>query len=149
MKYILYTFTIFSLIYLYSCGNDTTTNTGNGNGNETVIFSMDSLSINLNTTFSFNDTDITINNAPNVKITFNCSTNADSVNSYSLYRIIAGDSSAVYKDTLNNIIGTLNSDQTILINATTTYNLKIFIQISRNNLSSYFIRLKNIKIIKL
>ncbi len=146
MKYLLYTFALFSIIFLFSCSNDTTTNTGNGNGNETVIYSIDSLSITLNTMFGIIDSNFTINNAPNLKVTFNCSTNADSVNSFALFRISAGDSSIIYKDTLNDNISELNNDFVIVIHGSSNYILNFYLQV--NGFSPYFIRLRNIKVIK-
>lgn len=147
MKNLLYTFTLISVIYLFGCGNDTTTNTGTGNGGETVIYSIDSLSITLNTIFGIIDSNFTITNSPNLKITFNCSTNADSVNSYALFRISAADSLNIYKDSTHDVISTLNNDFTILVNGSNNYILNFFVQI--NGYAPYFIRLKNIKVTKI
>ena len=148
MKNLLYTFTLISVIYLFGCGNDTTTNTGTGNG-ETVIFSMDSLTINLSSNSAVNDTNILITDAINIKISFNCSTNADSINSLGFYKITAIDSAGIYLDTTNNYNSLLNNDHIITVHGSLSYYLNIFIQINRINSNPYFIRLKNIKITKL
>lgn len=146
MKFLIICFTI-CFIYLFGCGSDSTTNNGNTGNGETVIFSMDSLSITLNTNFGIIDSNIVINNAPNIKITFDCSTNADSVNSFTLFQIKAYDSLNTYKDTLNNNISFLNNNHVVYVNGSNYFVLKFFIQINGN--SPYFIRLKNIKIFKI
>lgn len=147
MKYLLLISSLF-IIYLYGCGDDNTTNNGNGTGGETVIFSMDSLTINLTTSVSTVDTILTINNSPNIKITFICSTNADSISSFAFYRFIAFDSSNFFIDTLNNYNSQLNNNHFILINGSNNYNLKILIQMSRSNSIPSFIKLRDIKIIR-
>ena len=139
-------FSAFFSLYLFSCGNDTTTNNNNSGNGETVILSLDSLSIALNTIFGIIDSNFVINNAPNIKITFNCSTNADSINSYALFRINAVDSTNEYIDTTNENISLLNNDHTILVHGSNHYILKFYLQISGN--SPYYIRLKNVKVIK-
>jgi len=146
MKYLLTLFALFT-IFIYGCGDDNTTNTNNNGNGETVIFSLDSLSITLNTNFGIIDSNLVINNAPNIKITFNCSTNADSVNSYALYRVSAADSNQVYIDSANNIISSLNNNHLLNFNASSSFILKFFVQINGN--TPYFIRLKNIRIVKL
>lgn len=145
MKYLLALFTLFA-IYIYGCGNDSTTNTNNNGNGETVIYSLDSLSITLNTVFGIIDSNLVINNAPSIKITFNCSTNADSVNSFTLYQIKAYDSLNTYIDTLNNAISSLNNTHTITFTATNYFLLRFYVQINGN--SPYYIRLKNIRVIK-
>lgn len=145
MKYLLTLFALFT-IYIYGCGNDTTTNTGNNGNGETVIYSLDSLSFTLNTIFGIIDSNLVINNAPNIKITFNCSTNADSVNSYALYRINAVDSTNEYLDTTNGVISQLNNNHLIIINGSNSFILKFYTQINGN--SPFYLRLKNIKVIK-
>ena len=130
--------------YLYGCGNDSTTNSGGPPNGETVILSLDSLSITLSTIFGIIDSNFVINNAPNIKITFNCSTNADSVNSFALYRISAADSNTIYKDTTNDVISSLNHAQTIIINASNVYILKFYLQVNGN--STYFLRLRNLRV---
>ncbi len=146
-----YLFTFFALltIYIYGCGDDSITNNGNNGNGETVIFSLDSLSIYLTSSVGSIDTNLVIIDASNIKITFNCSTNADSVNSISFFRIFAQDSSNVYIDTTNDNVSTLNGNHIITANGSTNYFLNILIQINRNNLNPYFIKLKDIKIIKL
>jgi len=146
MKYLITLFALFT-IYIYGCGDDNTTNTNNNGNGESVIFSMDSLSITLNTIFGIIDSNLVINNAPNIKITFSCSTNADSVNSYALYRVSAADSNEIYSDSTNNVISSLNNNHSLTINASLIYILKFYVQINGN--SPYFIRLKNIKVVKL
>lgn len=146
MKYLLTLFALFT-IFIYGCGNDSTTNTNNNGNGETVIYSLDSLSINLNTSSATNDIDIITSNTPNIKITFNCSTNVDSVNSSAFYRITAGDSNSIYIDTLDNNISSLNANHVININASLYFSVKIFIQANRINSIPYFIRLKNIKMV--
>lgn len=145
MKYVITLFALLT-IYIYGCGNDSTTNTGNNGNGETVIYSLDSLSITLNTVFGIIDSNLVINNAPNIKITFNCSTNADSVNSYALFQIKAFDSLNTYLDTLDNVISSLNNTHTIVFTATNYFILRFFVQINGN--SPYFIRLKNVRVIK-
>lgn len=145
MKFLIICFTA-CFIYLFGCGNDSTTNNGNTGNGETVIFSMDSLSITLNTNFRIIDSNIIIYNAPNIKITFDCSTNADSVNSFTQFRISALDSNNFYLDTTNNWISTLNNMHSISFQASNSFNLKFYIQINGNTL--YYIRLKNVKIFK-
>lgn len=147
MKYLLTLFALFT-IFIYSCGNDSTTNTNNNGNGETVIFSMDSLSINLNSSIQVNDTLIYLTDASTIKITFNCETNADSVNGFALYRIVAGDSNGVFKDTSSGNVSTLNNQHVINIIASNYYALSILIQLSRNNSFPYFIRLKNIKVFR-
>ncbi|HMQ79168.1 MAG TPA: hypothetical protein PKE39_09755 [Ignavibacteria bacterium] len=146
MKYLITLFALFT-IYIYGCGDDNTTNTNNNGNGETVIFSMDSLSITLNTILGIIDSNLVINNAPNIRITFSCSTNADSVNSYALYRVSAADSNQIYSDSTNNVISSLNNNHTLTINASLNYILKFYVQINGN--TPYFIRLKNIKVMKL
>ncbi|MBN8585134.1 MAG: hypothetical protein J0M37_08560 [Ignavibacteria bacterium] len=148
MKFLIICFTV-SFIYLFGCGSDSTTNNGNTGNGETVIFSMDSLSIYLNSSIVINDTLFDILNSPSIKIDFNCQTNADSVNSFALFRIIAGDSNIVYKDTSNNNISSLNNNHTIYISASNTFTLSILIQLNRTNNLQYFMKLKNIKVIKI
>lgn len=147
MKYIIALFTL-STIYIYGCGNDSTTNTNNNGNGETVIFSMDSLSINLNSSIQVNDTLFYLTDASTIKITFNCETNADSINGFALYRIVAGDSSGVFKDTSSSNISTLNNQHVINIVASNYYALSILIQLSRNNSFPYFMRLKNVKVFR-
>lgn len=144
-----YLFTFFALltIYIYGCGDDSITNNGNNGNGETVIFSLDSLSITLNTNIGIIDSELVVINSPNIKILFNCSTNSDSINSFALYQIRAMDSSGVYKDTTNNYVSTLNNNHTILINASNSFFLNIFLQVNGN--SPYFLRLRNIRIIKI
>ena len=146
MRYLLTLFALFT-IYIYGCGDDNTTNTNNYGNGETVIYSLDSLSITLNTIFGIIDSNLVINNAPNIKITFSCSTNADSVNSYALYRVSAADSNEIYSDSTNNVISSLNNNHSLTINASLNYILKFYVQINGN--SPYCIRLKNIKVVKL
>lgn len=146
MKYLLALFTL-SAIYIYGCGNDSTTNTNNNGNGETVIYSLDSLSITLNTNIGILDSELVVNNSPSIKIVFNCSTNSDSVNSFALYQIRAMDSSGVYKDTTNNYVSTLNNNHTILINASNSFFLNIFLQVNGN--SPYYLRLRNIRIIRI
>jgi len=148
MKYLII-FLVICFTYLYGCGNDSTTNSGGPGNGETVIFSMDSLSIYLNSSIQANDSDIVITNAPNIKITFNCSTNADSISTLALYRIVVGDSNNVYKDTTNDKISKLNSNQEIIINGSNSLNLKIYIQMSSGNSTPGYIKLSNIKVNKL
>jgi len=147
MKYLLTLFALFT-IFIYGCGDDNTTNTNNNGNGETVIFSLDSLSINLNSSIQVNDTLFYLTDASTIKITFNCETNADSVNGFALYRIVAGDSNGVFKDTSSSNISTLNSQHVINIIASNYYALSILIQLSRNNSFPYFIRLKNIKVFR-
>lgn len=143
MKFLIICIT-FCFIYLFGCGSDSTTNNGNNGSGETVIFSMDSLSITLSTIFGIIDSNLVINNAPKIKITFDCSTNADSVNSFALFQIKAYDSLNTFKDTLNNKISFLNNEHIFNINGNNFYLLKFYIQINGN--TPYYIRLKNIKI---
>ncbi len=147
MKYLLTLFALFA-IYIYGCGNDSTTNNGNNGNGETVIFSMDSLSIYLTSNIEAIDTNFVITDASNIKITFNCSTNADSISTFALYRIIAFDSSNFFIDSLNNHISKLNSSHSISTTGSNNYNLKILIQASRGNTTPCFIKLHNIKILK-
>lgn len=146
MKYLITFFALFA-IYIYGCGNDTTTNNGNNGNGETVIYSLDSLSITLNTIFGIIDSNLVINNAPNIKITFSCSTNADSVNSFVQYRISALDSNNFFLDTTNNWISTMNNDHVILIQGSNNFYLNFYLQISGN--APYFIRLRNVKIVRI
>lgn len=148
MKYLLALFTL-SAIYIYGCGNDSTTNTNNNGNGETVIFSLDSLSIYLTSSLEAKDTNFTISNASNIKVTFNCSTNADSVFTFALYRLTVGDSSTVYVDSTNNKISELNSNHNISVNASNNYNVRIFIQMNRSNSTPSFIKLKDVKVVKL
>lgn len=145
MKYII-TFIFAAAVIFYSCGDDKTTN-NSGTGGETVLLSLDSLSITLNTMFGIIDSNFIINNAPNIKITFNCSTNADSVNSFALYRINAVDSVNEYVDSICNYTSYLNNDHIIFVNAVNYYILKFYVQI--NGGIPYYIRLKNIRITKI
>lgn len=147
MKYVITFFALFT-IYIYGCGDDNTTNTNNNGNGETVIFSMDSLSIYLTSNIEAKDTNIVITNAPNVKVTFNCSTNADSISTFALYRIIAFDSTNFFIDSVNNHISKLNTNHSISTTGSNNYNLKILIQASRGNATPCFIKLSNIKIIK-
>ena len=146
MKFLIICFSV-CFIYLFGCGNDSSTNNGNTGNGETVIFSMDSLSITLNTNFGIIDSNIVVNNAPNIKINFDCSTNADSVNSFALYRINAVDSLNEYIDTTNDVISSLNNSHLIYISGSSKFILKFYLQISGN--TPYYLRLKNIKIIRL
>lgn len=147
MKYLLTLFALFT-IFIYSCGNDSTTNTNNNGNGETVIYSLDSLSIYLTNNIEARDTNFVITYAPNVKVTFNCSTNADSISTFALYRIIAFDSTNFFIDSVNNHISKLNTNHSISMNGSNNYNLKILIQASRGNTTPCFIKLSNIKIIK-
>jgi hypothetical protein len=146
MKYLLTLFALFT-IYICGCGNDSTTNSSNNGNGETVIYSLDSLSITLNTNVGIIDSELVVTNCPNIKIVFNCSTNSDSVLSFALYQIRAMDSSGIYKDTINNHISTLNNDHTILVNGSNNYFLNLFLQVNGN--SPYFLRLRNIRVIKI
>ncbi|HRF67392.1 MAG TPA: hypothetical protein PK850_15695 [Ignavibacteria bacterium] len=145
MKYLLICLVV-CFTYLYGCGNDSTNNSGGPPNGETVILSLDSLSITLSTNFGIIDSNFVINNAPNIKITFNCSTNADSVNSFALYRINAVDSLNEYIDTTNDVISSLNSSQIINVTGSSSYILKFYLQINSN--SPNFIRLRNIKVFR-
>ncbi|MEO8514504.1 MAG: hypothetical protein ABI543_13165 [Ignavibacteria bacterium] len=147
MKYLLLISSLF-VICLYGCGNDTTNNS-NSTGGETVIFSMDSLSINLTSSIEVKDTLFYVSNAPNIKISFNCTTNADSINGFASYQIVAGDSNMVYLDSVNSNNSLLNGDHFININASSYFALTILIQLSRDNANPYFLRLRNIKVFKL
>jgi len=146
MKYLLICLVV-CFTYLYGCGNDSTTNSGGPPNGETVILSLDSLSITLSTNFGIIDSNFVINNAPNIKITFNCSTNADSVNSFALFQIKAFDSLNTYMDTLNNANSSLNNNHTIFFSAANYFLTKFFIQINGN--APYYIRLRDIKVIKI
>jgi len=148
MKYLITLFALFT-IYIYGCGDDNTTNTNNNGNGESVIYSLDSLSIYLTSSVGSVDTNLVVINASNIRVTFNCSTNTDSVNSISFYRIFAQDSSNVYIDTTNNYISALNGNHAITVNGSTNFFLNILIQINRNDLNPYFIKLKDIKVIKL
>jgi len=148
MKYLII-FLVICFTYLCGCGNDSTTNSGGPGNGETVIFSMDSLSIYLNSSIQVNDTLFNLLDAPSIKVTFNCLTNADSINSLALFRIVAGDSIGVFKDTTNNIISSLNNEHIIYITATQNYALTILIQLSRLNSEAYFIKLNNIRVFKI
>lgn len=145
MKYFVTFIFVFSVIF-YSCSDDNTSN-NSGTGGEVVLISLDSLSITLTTMFGIIDSNFIINNAPNIKITFNCSTNADSVNSFAQYRIIIQDSNSVLVDTTNNWISLLNNAFSLNVNASNFYFFKFYLQISGN--SPYFIRLKNVRVVKL
>jgi len=147
MKYLLI-FLVICFTYLYGCGNDSTTNSGGPGNGETVIFSMDSLSIYLNSNLVAKDTNIRIENVNNVKVKFQSTTNADSISTLALYRIIAFDNSNFYIDSLNNHHSQLNSYHTIVINGSNSFDLKILIQMSRGDTTSGFIKLSDIKIIK-
>ena len=148
MKYLITLFALFT-IYIYGCGDDNTTNTNNNGNGETVIFSLDSLSIYLTSNIEAKDTNFVVTNSPKVKVTFNCSTNADSISTFALYRLTVGDSTTIYIDSTNNNISELNSNHSISTNASENYNLRIFIQMNRGNSNPSFIKLKDIKVIKL
>lgn len=147
MKYFI-TFIFAAAVIFYSCGDDNTTN-NSGTGGETVIFSMDSLVVI--TPVSVSDTTIYINNINRVRISFDCLTNADSINGFSSYIILASyiDSNNVYHeylDTTYNRISSLNNTFNFYINTPNPYGLNIKAQCFRNNANIYFIKLKNIKI---
>lgn len=148
MKYVITLFAVLA-IYIYGCSNDSTTNTGNNGNGETVIFSMDSMSVYLTGSVGSIDTNLLIIEASNIKISFNCSTNADSVNSISFYRVFAQDSSTVYIDTTYDHVSTLNGNHAIVVAGSANFFLNILIQINRNNLDPFFIKLEDIKIFKL
>jgi len=150
MKYLI-NFLIFASLLLYSCGNNSTTN-NNNTGGETVLFSLDSLSIYSPSTSL--DTIIFISNSSNVKISFDCLTNADSINGFSSFSVLASyiDTNNVYHeylDTLNNNISFLNNSFQFFISTNNPYGLNFNIQCIRNNTNIYFIKLKNIKVLKL
>lgn len=146
MKYFI-TFIFAAGVIFYSCGDDNTTN-NSGTGGETVIFSMDSLSIYLTSNLEAKDTNIVINNSQNIKLTFNCTTNADSISTLAMYRVIAFDSTNFFIDTLNNHHSSLNNLHTINIVGSNLFFLKLYIQMSRGDTTNGFIKLSNIKIVK-
>ncbi len=147
MKYLI-SFLIFASILLYSCGNDNTTNNSNSGG-ETVLFSLDSLSIYLNSSVQTLDTNFMILNSPNLKITFNCNTNSDSVNSLAFYRIFAIDTNSVIIDSVNNNISSLTGNHQISFTGSNNYSLTISLQINRLNTDPFYIKLKDIKVLKI
>ena len=135
----------FMLVLFFACGSDTATNQTPGTGEE-VIFSMDSFAINLEYTLTVKDTNIVLSDAPNVKINFNCSTNADSVNSFVHFRLSVADSSSVFLDTINNHISKLNNTFVFQSIASGLSIVRFYIQASRVNNEPCFITLTNIKI---
>lgn len=137
----------FVIFLFISCGSENVTNQNPGTGEE-VIFSMDSFAINLENFLTVKDTNILITNAPNVKITFKCSTNADSLNSYAQFRVSVTDSNSVYLDTVNNHISSLNRNFIFQSNASNHSIVRFFLQASRTNSNSYFLSLTEIKIIR-
>lgn len=136
------------LILFISCGNDTVTNNDPVPGEE-VIFSMDSFAINLDNALTVKDTNIVITNAPNIKITFKCSTNADSVNSYAQFRVSVSDSSSVYLDSINNHISSLNSNYSLRSIASNQSLVRLYLQASRTNIDPCYLSLTEIRITKL
>lgn len=137
----------FILVLLFACGSDTATNQTPGTGEE-VIFSMDSFAINLTGGTIAIDTSIEIN-VPNIKLTFDCSTNADSISSTCFYRISAIDSTSIYIDTINNSISYLNKSQQLKISGSLDYQLVLHTQITQTSNLPVYIRMKNIKAIKM
>ena len=138
----------FMLVLFFACGSDTATNQTPSPGEE-VIFSMDSFAINLTSGVILTDTNIQINNSLNIKVIFDVSTNVDSLNSFALYRILAIDSSNTFLDSVNNAISTLNSTQSIALNGSISYLLKLSIQLNQTGVITVFIRMKNINLIRM
>lgn len=108
---------------------------------------MDSFAINLENGTLAIDTSIKIN-FPNIKLTFDCSTNVDSINSNAFYRVSAIDSVSVYIDTLNNSISSLNRLQQIYIHGSDNFQLVIHLQATQFLNLSTFVRMKNIRALK-
>lgn len=147
MKYFI-TFIFAAAVIFYSCGDDNTTN-NSGTGGETVLFSMDSLSIYLTSNLASKDTNIVLNNVVNYKISFNCTTNVDSINTFAFYRITVSDSSNIFLDSLNNNHSFLNNNHNFVINNVNNSNVLLYIQISRGNSTPGYLKIYNFKIIKL
>lgn len=142
-------FFIFCIIQFAGCGNDSTVSNNNG-GTGTLIFSLDSLAINLDSANTkLNDTSFTLQDAVNLRIVFDCSTNVDSINSFASFRLSISNGSEIYLDTINGTVSELNKHFVITSSGSLSisyFNLQI--QTTRNNSLQYFIRLKNIKIFK-
>ena len=136
------------LVLFFACGSDTATNQTPGTGEE-VIFSMDSFAINLENTLTAKDTNIVLSDAPNVKINFNCSTNADSVNSFAFFRLISGDSSHLFLDSTISQVSLLNRDYSFVLSGSKNFSLNVVIQANRISNVSCFIKLSNLRIYKL
>lgn len=141
------------MLYLFSCGNDSTTNTGNGNGGETVIFSMDSLALYIPIMGFSRDTNIMFSNLQKSNISFNCITNTDSINSFASFKVYALDDTIASANTIidtlvNNLVGLNSNYSTNFITNTNFAFLKITLQCLRNDTNSYYIKLNHIKVTK-
>lgn len=137
----------FILVLLFACGSDTVTNQTPGSGEE-VIFSMDSFAINLTSGTIAIDTSIEIN-VPNIKLTFDCSTNADSISSIGYLRITSIDSIASYIDTVSNTIESLNRTHKYYINGSMHFFTLLYLQLTQSSTLQTFLKLRNIRITKI
>jgi hypothetical protein len=134
-------------VLIYGCGSDSVTPPNSGGGEE-LIFSMDSLAINLMTGTISKDTIIPIIGSENVKLIFDCNTNIDTVTSHGFFRITALDSINTYLDTSNYSISDLNASHSFLLNASNHFSLNLILQISQAFSMPTYLRLKNVRIIK-
>jgi hypothetical protein len=137
----------FIFLIFISCGSENVTNQNPGTGEE-VIFSMDSFAINLENSLAAKDTNITISSASNIEAKFNCSTNADSVNSFVHFRFSVADSSSVLLDTTCDHISQLNRFYSFNCNLAHLSIVKFYIQARSFNNVPCFISLTSISIIK-
>jgi hypothetical protein len=132
------------ILQFAACGNDSTVNNNVGSG--TLLFSLDSLVLNVPENGFANDTTILLTNEPNIKITFDCATNADSINSFALYRIVSFVDTNYFIDTVNRVLSQLNRAHAIYISGSDFYYCSLIIQLIRNDSLPYFIKLKNVRV---
>lgn len=137
-------FLLFFILQIAGCGNDSAVNNNGGSG--TLLFSLDSLVLNVPENGFANDTTIMLTNEPNIKITFDCATNADSINSFALYRIVSFIDTNYFIDTVNRVLSQLNRAHAIYISGSDFYYCSLVIQLIRNDSFPYFIKLKNVRV---
>lgn len=145
----------FTCAAFIGCGSDEITGSnGNSPASEQLIYSLDSFSTFRPNGLLSKDTMFIMQNAPSSKITFDCETNADSINAGAMFKITSEfiDTNNViitYIDTLVNTQSLMNNRFTFFINGGASYPITIYIQLINVNQFQCYLRLKNIKIYKL
>lgn len=130
------------------CGSDTITNNNNSN-TETLQYSLDSFGVYMPNGPAVKDT--TFSAAGKTRITFDCTSNTDSISSWALFKITADyiDSNNVlhtYFDSTMNHISKLNNSFNFVIDGGAAYGLSIYIQLVRTPPAECYIRFRNIRI---